>query len=119
MNPITSKKIQLFQKIKSYWPEYIDLSGSKLLQGGGLLSPELMNLYNDIEKKSENDVGLITIGCWSFHQALHAEALRLVEKSEIALATDSISFSAFNTRMAKNLSDAAWEEERDVYTNLT
>lgn len=104
---------QLFERVRSWWPDSISLKSDAISSEGDAIW-SVVHCYDSLEPQLADDDWL-SIGAWSFHQAL-TELARLKLQSGLKTVNPAdVSFEAFDANMRKNLADDSWSEERARY----
>ncbi|GGN63455.1 hypothetical protein GCM10011349_47980 [Novosphingobium indicum] len=97
---------QLFERVRASWPDFIILkSDASSSEGDAIWS--VVHCYDSLEPKFADDDWL-SIGAWSFHQALTDLARLKIQSGLQTVRPADVSFEAFDSNMRDNLADDAW-----------
>src|SRR5689334_12549437 len=104
---------QLFERVRARWPDLIILkTHTDWKEGEEVWS--VVHVYDAVEVMAQEDDWL-TVGAWSFHQALTELARLRIQDGAATVDTAEVSFEAFDANMRENLADSSWIKERSLY----
>lgn len=103
----------LFRSVRSLWPDVIILANDGQGKENSVIW-SVVHLYEAIEQNVEHDDWL-TLGAWSFHQALSDVARTRLEYGATTVHAGDVSFEKFDANMRSNLTDESWVKERKLY----
>ena len=113
-----SSRKEAFEATRSLWPNEIRILESHDAASVSNASPQLWNIYQEVESKLPVEDDWAKLTAWSFHQALDKLGRRRARERRESLRPMDVSLASFDTMMKMNLSDEDWRDERLVYDSL-
>ncbi len=108
---------QLFELVRALWPDLIILKTDADRKDGEAIW-SVVHVYDAVEVVVQDDDWL-TVGAWSFHQAITELARLKIRDGAATVDPAEVSFEAFDANMRENLADSSWTEERSLYGSRT
>jgi hypothetical protein len=112
----------IYKRIKSMWPDVIDISDGKPAGKDGYFFKGLSDINREIESSLSNNDNWGSIGAWSFFQAIHRQARKLHSEGINSLTVSEVSKESIDACIRSNIrhdpEDDTWLKERNEYQGL-